>query len=423
MSKYLSDFERICKTLIAFDKKSIPLCAAETPMSPFSKVALDSNLQEKYIMGGVRSFGRENNFVEAKYLFQIYQLINAQCKDLFHCEYADPRSLSGVNAVMVLLMSLFKEGDTILISSEDSGGHSSMPLICKRLGIKTIELPFDYQTLDFDYDSINRILAENRIQGILVCPSDLLWQPHLERIQLPPGCCLIYDATQTLGLIANGVNDNPLDKFSKDDLFILMGATHKTIPGPTSGLIMTKNLSLANRFDQKINPDFLRNVQFHHILSLSLVLMELEVFGESYGKETVKNANVLGKYLEGNGFSVIKREPFHYTETHQLFIPLPPNTLDHFMRQCTDLGISLNARFKKLYRGAGIRIGVQAVTRYGWSEKELFEIADILTAIRIGKSNVEFLAKRVENLSKHKEIHYTFTDETLEQIHTILHDS
>lgn len=106
MSKYLSDFERICKTLIAFDKKSIPLCAAETPMSPFSKVALDSNLQEKYIMGGVRSFGRENNFVEAKYLFQIYQLINAQCKDLFHCEYADPRSLSGVNAVMVLLMSL-----------------------------------------------------------------------------------------------------------------------------------------------------------------------------------------------------------------------------------------------------------------------------------------------------------------------------
>ena len=50
MSKYLSDFERICKTLIAFDKKSIPLCAAETPMSPFSKVALDSNLQEKYIM-------------------------------------------------------------------------------------------------------------------------------------------------------------------------------------------------------------------------------------------------------------------------------------------------------------------------------------------------------------------------------------
>ena len=258
MSKYLSDFERICKTLIAFDKKSIPLCAAETPMSPFSKVALDSNLQEKYIMGGVRSFGRENNFVEAKYLFQIYQLINAQCKDLFHCEYADPRSLSGVNAVMVLLMSLFKEGDTILISSEDSGGHSSMPLICKRLGIKTIELPFDYQTLDFDYDSVNRILAENRIQGILVCPSDLLWQPHLERIQLPPGCCLIYDATQTLGLIANGVNDNPLDKFSKDDLFILMGATHKTIPGPTSGLIMTKNLSLANRFDQKINPDLLK---------------------------------------------------------------------------------------------------------------------------------------------------------------------
>lgn len=423
MSKYFSDFEKICKDLVAFDKKSIPLCAAENPMSPFSKIALDSSLQEKYIMGGIQSFENANNFVEAKHLFQIYELINEQCNNLFHCKYADPRSLSGVNAVMVLLMSLFKEGDTILISSEESGGHSSMPLICKRLGITTIELPFDFQMLDFDYDAVNRILSENSIQGILICPSDLLWQPKLERLHLPQECCLIYDATQTLGLIANGINDNPLDKFSDDDKFILMGATHKTIPGPTCGLIMTKNLKLAQQFDRKINPDYLRNVQFHHILSLSLVLMELEVFGESYGKNTLKNANILGQYMENRGFSVLKKAPSFYTETHQLFIPMDRYTLEPFMLRCTNFGISLNARYKKLYNGCGIRIGVQAVTRYGWGDNELLQTADILAAFCTDSIDDKLLTKKIQELSKHKQIGYTFSNETIEKISGILHNS
>ena len=182
-------------------------------MSPFARIALDSQLQEKYIMGGIQTLDQNNNFIEAEYLFKFYQLLNMQCEDLFHCKYADPRALSGVNAVMILLMSLFKEGDTILISSEDSGGHSSMPLICKRLGIATNELPYDFEKMDFDYDAVNRIIKENSIQGILVCPSDLLWQPHLEKIQLPADCILIYDATQTLGLMAHQNNENPLDKF------------------------------------------------------------------------------------------------------------------------------------------------------------------------------------------------------------------
>lgn len=422
MSKYFSEFKKICEDIMLFEKETIPLCAAENPMSPFSKIALDSSLQEKYIMGGIQSFEAKNNFVEAEKLFRIYKLINNQCGDLFRCKYADPRSLSGVNAVMVLLMSLFKEGDTILISSEDSGGHSSMPLICKRLGISTIELPFNFETLDFDYDATNRILKEKNIQGILICPSDLLWQPQLEQLQLPPKCTLIYDATQTLGLIANGINDNPFDKFSDEARFILMGATHKTIPGPTCGLIMTKNSKLAQQFDRKINPDYLRNVQFHHILSLSLVLMELEVFGESYGKSILKNANCLGRYLEAKGFSVLKRSPALYTTTHQLFVPMLPDTLELFMSRCMEFGISLNARYKQLYRGSGVRIGVQAITRYGWGDPELREIANILSDFCTDKIDAPTIKEKISTLSERKQIQYTFNDEIVKQMNCILHN-
>lgn len=422
MSKYLSTFEALCADMVKHEKYTLPLCAAENVMSPFAKIALDSFIQEKYIMGGVYDFDTDNNFMEAEYLFKFYQLINQQCKDLFNSLYADPRALSGVNAVMVLLMSLFEDGDTLLISSEDSGGHSSMPLICRRLGICTLELPFDYSAMDFDYDSINHILKTEKIRGILICPSDLLWQPKLEYLRLPPDCILIYDATQTLGLIPHGLNENPLLKFSDNTPLILMGATHKTIPGPTCGLIMTRNIGLAKRFDKKINPDYLRNVQFHHILSLALVLMELETYGKAYGEKIIENANYLGEKLEKNGFDIIKSEAGLYTTTHQLFLPMPAPDLERYVEQCKELGITLNARYKRLYRNAGIRIGVQEVTRYGWGKDEMNEISNILTSIYYNKSDNHSIKNKISNLAKSRNVCYTFEEETLCKIDYILHD-
>lgn len=422
MSKYLLQFEELCQNILRCEEKTVPLCAAENPMSPFAKIALDSKLQEKYIMGGIQKLDADNNFLEAEQLFQFYQLINSQCQDMFHCKYADPRPLSGVNAVMVLLMSLFQEGSSILISSEDSGGHSSMPLICKRLGINTIELPFDYDAMDFDYDSINQLLDTKSIQGILICPSDLLWQPCLEKIHLPEDCILIYDATQTLGLIGGGINENPLDKFSDKEKFILMGATHKTIPGPTCGLIMTKNLDLAEEFDRTINPDYLRNVQFHHILSLSLVLMELECFGNSYGSKIISNANCLGKHLEQYGFKIIKNKDGFYTNTHQIFLPMPTDLLEKFMCGCREFSISLNARYKRLYLGSGIRIGVQEVTRYGWENKEMKEIAEILSTLRSPNIDKKSVEEKISALSSRRKICYTFNAEIIQEIDNILHN-
>ena len=142
-------FINICQKVSSWNKKSLPLCAAENAISPFSQIPLDTFLQEKYIMGGVLEYNSNNNFIGSSNLYEFYDLINKQCATLFSSKYADPRTLSGVNAVTTLLMSLFKEGDTILISNEDCGGHSSMPKICHRLGIRTIELPYNYDKYDF----------------------------------------------------------------------------------------------------------------------------------------------------------------------------------------------------------------------------------------------------------------------------------
>lgn len=424
MEANLDTFCSLCNDLSEKQKKLLPLCAAENAVSPFSKIPLDSFIQEKYIMGGVMVYDDNNNFIEGKDLFSFYEFLNNQCQRLFHCLYADARTLSGVNAVMVLLMSLFKEGDTIMITSEDSGGHGSMPLICHRLGIKTLYLPFDYELMDYDYDRANLLLEEKSIDGILICPSDIIFQPHLYNFKLPEHCVLIYDATQTLGLIATNENINPFNWYSLSDKFILMGATHKTLPGPTCGLIMTKNLELAARFDTIINPDYLRNVQLHQILSLILTLMEIESFGHEYNKNIIQNVNLLGGRLKDCGMQVIQalsRENF--SETHQLWLHMNEKETKTYINRCEDLGITLNARYKKLYHGSGIRLGIQEITRYGWGHNEIDDLSEILWELSQPDCHTTILKQKIQLLTEKKHMKYTFDENKYQKIYNALHHS
>lgn len=420
--EYFDKLIELCTSISTQENKLLPLCAAENVVSPFSKIPLDTFLQEKYIMGGVMEYQNESNFVGSKKLYKIYELLACQCNKMYGCKYADARTLSGVNAVMTLLMSLFSAGDTILISSEECGGHGSMPRICRRLGINTIEMPYDYDAYDFDYEEINVLLTSHKIDGILICLSDLIIMPQLKKINLPDDCVLIFDATQILGLIASNDMENPLNWFNDKQKFILMGATHKTLPGPTCGLIMTNNLELASEFDTLINPDYLRNSQLHHIFSLILTLMELEIYGHQYCSNIISNANTLAYELDKYNFTVLKASP-KYTYTHQIFISMPENDAKKFYDKCLDYGISINLRNKHLYKTCGFRIGTQEITRYGWGDDEMSIIAEILRDIRDNDTFSQDISNKINSLSSKKEICFTIDNDYYNKIYSFLHNS
>lgn len=420
--EYFEDLINLCTDISTQENKLLPLCAAENVVSPFSKIPLDTFLQEKYIMGGVMEYQEYSNFVGSKKLYEIYELLTRQCNKLYGCKYADARTLSGVNAVMTLLMSLFSAGDTILISSEECGGHGSMPKICHRVGINTIEIPYNYDIYDFDYEEMNKILKLQKIDGILICLSDIIIMPQLNKIDLPEDCVLIFDATQILGLIATKNIENPLKWFTEKQKFILMGATHKTLPGPTCGLIMTNNLKLARQFDALINPDYLRNSQLHHIFSLILTLMELEICGQQYCSTIINNANILADALAKYSFDILNVPP-KYTYTHQLFISMPKNDAEKFYNKCLDYGVSINFRNKHLYKTCGLRIGTQEISRYGWKDAEMLIIAEILRDIRDNNQFSQDISDKINKLSTNKNICYTIEKDCYDIVYAQLHHS
>ena len=81
-----------------------------------------------------------------------------------------------------LLLALTKKGDTVLLSSPECGGHASLPNIIKRLGLNIIYAPFDYPRYDYDYEKMNAILRENKVDMVLLAPSDLITIPDFKKI-------------------------------------------------------------------------------------------------------------------------------------------------------------------------------------------------------------------------------------------------
>lgn len=421
MEKNLIKFKEIYKNISNTYRGSLPLCAAENIMSDFSKLPLTSSLQEKYLLGSVMKYASHGNFIGSESIFPLYKLLSEQCSELFNSKYAEARTLSGLNAILTILMSLFDAGDRLLITSVECGGHSSLEIFCKRLGLRIDYLEYDYANYDFNYAAINQKLKEEDIKGIVICLSDMAFVPNIESFKLPDNCILIYDATQILGLIAGHVVNNPFSCFNDKQNFILLGATHKTLPGPTCGLIMTRNEELAKRFDERINPDYLRNIQLHQIVSLIFTLSEFAEYGVDYSNAIVNNSNSLGAALEHRGFEIIKKENV-FSHTHQLFVTSKMKKI--LMKKCAKFGVSINERNKPIYKGEGIRIGVQEITRYGYSDLEMESIADILELLSINTSLYDNeIKRRISELANKRKLCYCYSEKVITDFHQFLHDN
>lgn len=401
----VKEFNSIMDDFKEFRNSDIPLCAAENIISDFSKKPLTMGLQERYILGGYLDYNINNNMIGSEKVLPLYHLLNKQCNKIFNSSYCDSRSLSGMNGMINILLALTEAGDTILLSSPDCGGHASLPNIISRLGVNIIYAPFDYAKYDYDYERINDILKTNKVDFVLLAPSDLITIPQFDLIDYYENIIYIFDASQIMGLIAGKVVANPL--MSNNNMVILSG-THKTIPGVTKAIILTNNANISSRIDSIINPDYLRNTQLHHVASLIYTFLEVEAFGELYAKNMIINANYLGKKLETYGFNVAKIRDDIFTNTHQLFITMSPNETDYFFEQCIKYNITLNKKNKPLYGGTGIRLGVQEITRYGWDKSDLDIVAKILFLIYSKDNNKNEMISLINAIKYKKEIKYTF---------------
>lgn len=390
-----------------YHKSTLPLCAAENVISPFADFPLSLGFQERYIMNNTYSFSMDDNFIGCEKLFPYYQKISEVCERVFGAKYTDPRPFTGMHCIDMITKTICKPGEKMMILDKEHGGHASVKPVVERLGVKVYSAPYDLDENDLDYEAVNEMVKREGIKYILLAPSDLIKPLAVERIDTTD-CILMWDCSQLMGLIAAGLCNNPLKSMRN---IIMFGGTHKTFPGPASGLIMTNDKYLHDLMETNINPKYLRHPQMHQKISLLFALIEFEKYGAEYMSHMVHCSNYLGEKLKGLGYDVADVHG-QISATHQIHIRCSKEEMDTIYDNAYKCGVTLNKKHKELFYGFGIRLGTQEIARYDWNDEALDRIAEIVYMLSNKNVNVDKV-KELMDLLPEKTIKYAFGEEEI----------
>lgn len=376
----------------------IELIASENFVSDAVREAQGSIMTNKYAEGypGKRYYsGCE--FVDIAEVAAIDRL-----KKLFGCKYANVQPHSGSQANQAVFLSLLEPGDIILGMALDCGGHLTHGSNVNISGrwFKTVQYTVNKDTFLIDYDEIEKLTLEHKpkmiIAGFSAYPRNLDFKRFRE-IADKVGAYLLADIAHIAGLIATGYHENPIE-FAH----IVTSTTHKTLRGPRGGIVMTNDEDIAKKVNFALFPGLQGGPLMHVIAAKAVAFGEaLRPEFKEYMGQVIKNAKVLAKRLEERGYHSITGG----TDNHMIIIDLRPSNITgkDAANAMDEAGITCNKNTVPFdntspFVTSGIRLGTPACTTRGFKEKEFEEvadmIADVLDALRAGKSAIQEVRKR-----------------------------
>lgn len=330
-----------------------------------------------------------------KFVDELQALSEEVARKVFNARYADVRPLSGHTADMAVLLSLSEAGDKIISVSPDNGGYPGITYLGlgRLLKLENLYFPYDNDAVNIRVkESISVIRSQK--PKIVFFGSSFIPFPHPTKqlAAAASGIC-VYDASHVLGLIAGGMFQDPL----REGCSLLIGSTHKSLPGPQGGIILSNSEEVFKAVSGKIHPGIVDNVHLNRVAALTVSLLEVMQFGKSYAQATVKNSQTLAKALVARGIKV-RGAPLGYTKSHQVLLDYDASRLGFYSAKLEQANIIIDN---------GGRVGTSELTRLGYDAAEMEEVAELIGFAVLGKKPIDFVKKRVKSLVKqHQEPKY-----------------
>jgi glycine hydroxymethyltransferase len=223
------------------------------------------------------------------------------------------------------------------------------------------------------------------------------------------GIVLIYDAAHVLGLVAGRQFQDPLAEGAP----LVTASTHKTFFGSQRGVILSNvDDDEWRKIDKGAFPGSSSNHHLETLVALSVATYEMLEFGGEYARQVVTNAKRLASTLHDHGFEVQAAE-FGFTESHQVAVDVSDiGGGEAVARDLKDNGIIVNMNllpFEPLdhvTNPAGLRLGVQEMTRVGMKEPEMDTIAGFFKKALLGK---KFVGDEVKEFrAQYQDVLYSF---------------
>ncbi len=411
--KNVSRIEALTKKQNIWRSNTINLIASENVLSRRARDIMGSDFAHRYAEG----HPGERYYQGTDLIDEIETRVKKHMKSLFHCRQVDVRPISGTISNDAVFSLYIRPGDVVMVNSTPGGGHISHHRVGS-VGKYTSNIINFPLTEDGYHINVEKTLDYARAlhPKVMILGKSLFLFPEPVK-ELAEFCrksktVLLYDAAHVLGLIAGGEFQDPLG----EGAFVMTGSTHKTFFGSQRGIILSNAGEQDwRKIDKGAFPGSSSNHHLDTLAVLGLATYEMMEFGQEYARQIVANAKYLGQKLYDLGFKVQAPES-GFTKSHQLAIDVTEfGGGDEVARHLKDNNIILNMNllpFESLDRvtnPAGIRLGVQEMTRFGMKEPEMEIIASFFkTCLIDGK----FIADDVKEFRRnYQEIFYSFDAE------------
>jgi len=371
------------------------LLASENSISPVARRYLASDLAGRYTLPIATQFHGEtidNSYTGTRYTDQIEALANAAAARLFHGRFATTRPLSGHIAALSVLAPLLPPKSRILAIPPENGGYDGYApgYIPALFGYTVRPLPATGVGHRVDAALAVDTIRRERPQAVVLGQSFFLFPyPLAEIVEAAHAVdsLVLYDASHVLGLVAGGEFQDPL----REGADVVYGSTHKSLPGPQGGLLVTDREDLFQQLDPALVWRVFDNAHWNRIAALGQTLLELERVGPEYARTVVANAQALGRELSARGFPIVGAAE-GYTRSHQLLIDQVR------LRKDANLGAGELARRlerQRLLIDLVGRIGTAEASRLGLVPEEMPRLADLLVrgglrGERVGREVLEW---------------------------------
>jgi len=390
----MTEQERMARTLAEVDPEisdairheterqnsHLELIASENFTSEAILEATGSVFTNKYAEGypGKRYYGG------CEFTDIVEDLARERAKKLFHAEYANVQPHSGSQANEAAYASVLQPGDTILGLNLAHGGHLTHghPLNFSGKTYKIVPYGVSRDDERIDYDELAKLAEEHKpkmiIAGGSAYPRTLDF-PRFRQIADSVGALFLVDMAHFSGLVAAGLHPNPCEWAD-----IVTSTTHKTLRGPRSGLILSKEQYGAN-IDKSLFPG-VQGGPLVHVMAAKAVCFREAATPEfvAYSRQVLANARTLAENLREAGFRIVSGG----TDTHVLLADVFAKGIRGKEAQSALESANITANRNAIpfdqnppFNPSGMRFGSPAVTTRGFREPEIREVARLIARV------------------------------------------
>jgi glycine hydroxymethyltransferase len=354
------------------------LLPSENAVSPRARRYLASDLAGRYTLPMTSVLHGEtldNSYAGTRYTDAIEELADAAARRLFRATCATTRPLSGHLAALSALAPLLPRGSKLLAISPAQGGYDGYGpgFVPALLGYTVRPLPADGVGGSVDAESAIAEIQRERPAAVIVGQSFFLFPYPLKAIAEAAhaqDALVFYDGSHVLGLIAGGQFQDPL----REGADVLYGSTHKSLPGPQGGLLVTNREDLFQQIAPALVWRVFDNAHWNRIAALGQTLLELERCGAEYAQTVVQNARALGRSLEELHVPMIASDR-GFTDSHQTLLDGAALKAQHGIGP---FELARRWEQQRLIADLAGRMGTAEIARLGLTPTDMPRLASLL---------------------------------------------